>query len=115
MLLLVICACSSSKKIKSGTQTEYPPIADNFTDGGTIINKSDCWTCHRKFEKSIGPAFSAIAKKYQFASETTKNKLSEKIRSGGSGQWGKVPMTPHPSLSGANADSIVSYILLKYN
>ena len=93
----------------------YPRIADEFTDGGTIIRKSDCLTCHQEIAKSVGPAFSAIAKKYQFASEATKNKLAEKIINGGFGPWGQTPMAPHPNLSKANADSIVSYILLKYN
>lgn len=111
----MICACSSAKKTVIGKQTEYPQIADDFTNGGVIIKKSDCLTCHMKVERNVGPSFKAIAEKYNNASETTKNKLSEKIRIGGSGSWGSVPMAPHPGLSKANADSIVTYILLNYN
>ena len=114
-MIAAICACSSSKKATVAKQTEYPRIADDFTDGETIIKRSDCLTCHREIERSIGPAFTSIANKYKYASDTIKDKLSQKIRIGGPGSWGTVPMAPHPGLSKANADSIVKYILLKYN
>jgi cytochrome c551/c552 len=111
-LLFVLCHCNTSKKI---TETKYPQVADDFTDGLTIISKSDCRTCHMNVERNVGPSFTEIAKRYVNASDAVKTKLSEKIRIGGPGSWGDVPMPPHPSFSKANADSIVSYILLKYN
>jgi len=109
----LLCDCSTSKKVTAIKQ--QPQIADDLTDGATIISKSDCRTCHREIEKNVGPSFNDIAKKYHNASDAVKAKLSEKIRTGGSGSWGSVPMAPHPGLSKANADSLVNYILLKYN
>jgi len=81
----------------------------------TIISKSDCRTCHKETERFIGPSWSDVAKRYHNASDSIKMKVSEKIRIGGFGPWGQTPMPPHPGLSKANADSIIKYILLKYN
>ena len=76
--------------------------------GAQLIAKSDCGTCHKEQEKLIGPAFVDVAKKYTSADADT---LANKIVNGGSGHWGTVPMSPHPTISMADAKSMVNYIL----
>jgi cytochrome c len=75
-----------------------------------LIAKSDCLTCHAVDEKKVGPAYRDVANKY-VADEQTKTLLAEKIIKGGSGVWGPVPMTPHPTISEEDAKTMVTYIL----
>lgn len=76
--------------------------------GAQLIAKSDCGTCHKEQEKLIGPAFIDVAKKY---SSSDVDSLANKVIKGGSGHWGTVPMSPHPTISEADAKSMVNYIL----
>ena len=75
--------------------------------GAQLIAKSDCGTCHKEQEKLIGPAFADVAKKY---TSSDVDSLANKIIKGGSGHWGTVPMSGHPSISVDDAKSMVNYI-----
>lgn len=75
-----------------------------------MISEYDCFTCHRIEERSIGPAFTRVAKKYE-ATDININKLALKIINGGYGNWGKVPMTLHPDLNIDSAKKLVRTIL----
>lgn len=80
-----------------------------------LIGSSDCTTCHRLHEasqgSSIGPAYDQVAAKYSHAADTTIDRLVKKVISGGSGIWGTVPMTPHPTLKPDDVKTMVTYIL----
>jgi len=78
--------------------------------GAQLIAKSDCSTCHKEQEKLIGPAFVDVAKKYG-SSQAVIDTLANKIVKGGSGNWGTVPMSPHPSISVDDAKTMAQYIL----
>jgi cytochrome c551/c552 len=78
--------------------------------GKALMDKSDCNACHSVDNKIVGPAFKDIAKKYK-GDKTAVAKLSEKIIKGGSGNWGEIPMAPHPQISTADAGDMVKYIL----
>lgn len=58
------------------------------------MNKAGCMACHAKDKKIVGPAFKDIAAKYKGQDVTAK--LMEKVRKGGSGSFGPVPMAPNP-------------------
>jgi cytochrome c len=78
--------------------------------GETLISKSDCFACHKVNEKLLGPSYKDVANKY---SDTKANidYLVKKIKAGGSGVWGAIPMSPHPALSDEDAEAMVHYIL----
>jgi len=76
--------------------------------GKALIAKSDCLGCHKIDEKLVGPAYKAVAAKYTSADI---DMLAGKIISGGAGNWGEIPMSPHASLSKADAQEMVKYIL----
>ncbi len=59
-----------------------------------ILNKSGCMACHSKDKKLVGPSFKDIAAKYKGQSDTVA-KLMEKVRKGGSGVFGPIPMSPN--------------------
>ena len=59
------------------------------------MNKAGCMACHTKDKKLVGPAFKDIAAKYKGQADAPP-KLAEKVRKGGSGVFGPVPMAPNP-------------------
>ena len=83
----------------------------DYAAGLDLVAKSDCLTCHKLNEASTGPSYASVAAKYSNTPETI-DTLVHKIIKGGSGNWGAVPMTPHPTLSVEDATKMVKYILL---
>ncbi|MCR9065431.1 MAG: PQQ-dependent sugar dehydrogenase [Cytophagales bacterium] len=82
----------------------------SFSIGRTLIQGSDCISCHQFNEKSIGPSYEAVAARYP---NNAKNRemLVDKIINGGSGVWGEHGMSAHPDLSKTDAARMVDYIL----
>ena len=78
--------------------------------GEVLISYSDCYTCHKNDEKSVGPAFEDIAKRYP-VNKVYIEMLAHKVIIGGSGSWGSPVMDPHPKLSFEDAKMMVTYIL----
>ena len=113
-LVYLVIACSSSKKsIYSVTAAEIS--GSDSISGLEFVAENDCFTCHKFKEKMVAPPFFDIANKYDKKNENIE-RLSAKIKNGGNGSWGKVPMIPHPDLLQSEAQLIVKYILsLKNN
>ena len=80
------------------------------TSGAELIKKSDCLSCHKEDVKLLGPAYQDVAAKYP-ATEENIELLAGKIIKGGSGNWGDIPMAPHPTISENDAKEMVKYIL----
>ncbi len=78
--------------------------------GQSIMLSLDCKSCHKTNEKSIGPSFTDVAKKYLKNTDAL-SYLSGKIIKGGSGVWGDVAMAAHPDLKQDDANQIVHWIL----
>ena len=70
-----------------------------------LLNKHSCTACHGVDKKVVGPGFNEIAKKHSGKADY----LAGKIKSGGSGVWGPVPMPPQ-SLPEADAKAIAAWI-----
>ena len=62
------------------------------------MEKSDCMTCHEMDKKTVGPSFLEIAQRYP-NDQSSIEYLFSKVKEGGAGVWGSVPMTPHPDLA----------------
>lgn len=82
-----------------------------YTEGLALVAGSDCTTCHKIDEASTGPAYRAVAEKYANTPENIAM-LAGKVIKGGKGVWGEAQMTPHASLSQADAEKMVKYILM---
>ena len=78
--------------------------------GEVLIAYSDCYTCHKEDQRSVGPAFKDIAKRYP-VNKVYIEMLAQKVIAGGSRSWGYPVMDPHPKLSIENAKMMVTYIL----
>ena len=79
--------------------------------GLDLVAKSDCFSCHKLNEASVGPAYGDIAKKYE-NNEANISLLADKVIKGGQGVWGQVPMAAHPLITKEDAEKMVKYILL---
>jgi cytochrome c len=66
------------------------------------MTKAGCMACHAKDKKLVGPSFKDIAAKYKGQDATAK--LMDKVRKGGSGVFGPVPMAPNPPDKIGDAD-----------
>ncbi len=77
--------------------------------GKMLIENSDCMACHALANKSVGPSYMEVAKRYQ--GKNSHAALAAKIIKGGNGNWGEVPMSPHPQLSQEDTEEMVKYIL----
>jgi len=116
--LLVACGGGGETKKEEEKPAEATTPANDlssnpdYVKGLELISKTDCLTCHKVSEASTGPAYALVAERYQNAADTTITRLAQKVIKGGSGDWGTVPMTPHPTLSEDDAKQMVKYVLL---
>jgi cytochrome c len=85
------------------------PAGSAFADAD-MLRKHNCVACHANERKMVGPSYKDIAAKYS-ADAAAAEKLAAKIREGGSGVWGQMPMPPHPQLSDADALTLARYVL----
>ena len=65
-----------------------------YASGDEALTKGGCMACHAKDKKLVGPAFKDIAAKYKGQADAPA-KLADKVRKGGSGSFGPIPMSPN--------------------
>ena len=75
-----------------------------------LATKNGCTACHASDKKLVGPAFQDVAKKYA-GDAGAAAKLADKIKTGGKGVWGPVPMPPHPQISDADRKTLAEWVL----
>jgi cytochrome c len=76
-----------------------------------LAQKSGCLACHSVDAKVLGPAYKDVAAKYK-GDKTAEAKLVEKVKKGGSGVWGNIPMPANsPQVKDEDIKTIVGWIL----
>lgn len=75
-----------------------------------LLTKSGCMACHQLDKKVVGPAYKEVAKKYK-GDAGAAAKLADKVKKGGSGVWGQVPMPPNAAVKDDDLKAMVQYIL----
>jgi cytochrome c len=78
--------------------------------GKNLIMNSDCKSCHKEQEKTIGPGYAMVADKYR-KDRGASTYLINKIIKGGAGVWGDVAMPAHPTTKIGDVKQMVTYIL----
>jgi len=78
--------------------------------GQRIANANACMGCHAVDRKLVGPSFQQIAAKYKGDAQAPA-KLSRKVKDGGAGVWGMIPMPAHQSMSDADIRTVVDWVL----
>lgn len=77
---------------------------------GDLAKLRGCMACHAVDRKLVGPAYRDIAKRYQGDAQAV-DKLAAKVKKGGAGVWGPIPMPPHAHVSDADINKMVKWIL----
>jgi len=75
-----------------------------------LAKKHNCLACHATDKKLVGPSYKDVAAKYAKDSGA-EAKLVEKVKKGGQGVWGQVPMPPNPQVPDADLHALVKWIL----
>ncbi|GGY12262.1 c-type cytochrome [Paludibacterium paludis] len=75
-----------------------------------LAQKNNCLTCHSVDAKLVGPAYKEVAKKYA-KDKGAEARLIAKVKAGGVGAWGQIPMPPNPQVSDADVKTLVKWIL----
>ena len=88
----------------AGLLAAAPAFADE-----ALAKKHNCLACHQVDKKTVGPAYKDIAAKYK--GQNVAAKLEEKVKKGGSGVWGPVPMPPNAAVPDADVKKLVDWIL----
>ncbi len=102
-----------------GTDTTQPPGAGHKVAAVAaakpatpveLARQYACNACHQWDKKLVGPAFAEVAKKYQ-GREDAETLLTAKVRAGGAGAWGSIPMPPNTQISDGDLRSVLRWIL----
>jgi cytochrome c len=79
-------------------------------DGLALAQKNACMSCHGVDKKIVGPAYKEVAAKYK-GDKTAAAKLEAKVKAGGKGVWGQIPMPPNPQVSDKDLKEIIAWVL----
>src|SRR3954465_5689206 len=101
---LIICAFAASLV---SAATTYAAVND--AKANQLAGKYNCQGCHTVDKKLVGPAYKEVAKKYA-VDNSAAAKLEHKIKNGGSGVWGAIPMPPN-NVPDADLKTLVDWIL----
>lgn len=78
--------------------------------GEDLLKKNGCTACHAIDKKIVGPAYQDVAAKYK-GDAGAAARLQEKVKKGGSGVWGAVPMPPNSQVGDADIKAMVAFVL----
>ncbi len=75
-----------------------------------LAKAKNCMACHAIDKKLVGPSYKDVAAKYA-SDKDAAAKLAKKIREGGVGAWGQIPMPANPQVSEAEAVTLARWVL----
>ena len=74
-----------------------------------LAKAKNCMSCHQVAVKVLGPAYKDVAAKYKGDAGAV-DKLAAKIKAGGKGVWGEVPMPPN-NVTPDEAKKLATWVL----
>jgi cytochrome c len=75
-----------------------------------LAKKHQCVACHALDKKGVGPAYKEVARKYKGQADAAA-RLADKVKKGGVGVWGQVPMPPNAAVPDADVKKLVDWVL----
>jgi S-disulfanyl-L-cysteine oxidoreductase SoxD len=103
----LLAATNASAPVPAVVTAAKPTAADTAAESLKLAQKHVCTACHGVASKIIGPSFTDIHKKYGPDSAAT---LAAKIKAGGSGVWGNVPMPAQAHVPDADIRAIAEWL-----
>lgn len=84
--------------------------AVDATAAKALATKSACLTCHAADKKIVGPAYKDVAAKHKGQADA-EAKVMARIKSGGTGMYGPIPMPPQPTLKDDELKLLAAWVL----
>ena len=75
-----------------------------------LATKSGCTACHAVDKKVVGPGYKEVAAKYK-GNAKAEAMLFDKVKKGGVGNWGQVPMPPNAAVKDEDIKTLVKWVL----
>lgn len=85
-------------------------VASVSADPMALATQRGCMACHQLETKVVGPAYKEVAAKYK-GQEGAVDMLAAKVKAGGTGVWGEIPMPPNAHVSDEDIKAIVTWVL----
>lgn len=77
-----------------------------------LVQASGCLSCHSVDEKIVGPAFKDVVAKYSRDPDAIAN-ITQSIKNGSRGKWGRMPMPAHASLSSEDLKTLATWVMTR--
>ena len=85
-------------------------VVGNAQADQALAQAKGCMACHQVDTKVVGPAYKEVAAKYKDQADAA-GMLAAKVKAGGVGTWGQVPMPPQPTLTDDEVKTLVAWVL----
>jgi cytochrome c len=105
MRLAIVALAGATLALAGSAQA----VLDNAA-AEALMKKNNCAACHQIDKKVVGPSYVEVAAKYKGDKDAVA-KLTKKVKEGGSGVWGPVPMPPNATVSDADIKELVTWIM----
>lgn len=111
--ILAIMCVAALAACENDTDMDTPPDFTRIAGREgmpAVAMKNTCDACHTIKEHKVGPSWMEVSQRFKGNAEA-KDYLAHKIKKGGTGAWGDMPMPPNPSISEADTNELVDFIL----
>jgi len=102
--LVTLLAAAAAATLAAGAH------AADAKAGEALAKSSGCVACHTVDKKLVGPSYQQIAERYR-RDQGAEAKLIQKVKAGGKGVWGDIPMSPNAHVKDADIKTLVQWIL----
>lgn len=75
-----------------------------------LATRNGCMACHGVGNKIVGPGYNEVQARYKDQPDAAA-RLAAKVKNGGQGVWGAVPMPPNSQLNDGDITALVQWIL----
>lgn len=105
----VLVACDTGEQVSEAT-AKFNSGASGREGMPTVAIKNSCDACHTITTRKVGPSLMEVSKMYKDNPDAAAH-LNSKIRKGGAGVWGTMPMPPNSAMSDPERKEMVDFIL----
>lgn len=96
--------------IRSYLDTRHEVETAPVNEMEVLAKKSNCLSCHAVDARGVGPAYREVARKYA-KDKNAEARLLAKVKKGGTGSWGKVPMPPMDGVPESDLKTLIKWIM----
>ena len=104
-LVTILGAAAVSLSLTAALTAASPAMASE-----ELAKKHNCLACHAVDKKIVGPSYKDVAAKYR-GDKSAEDKLFEKVKKGGVGVWGQIPMPPNATVPDPDLRALVKWVL----